>query len=286
MNIGVVGLGIIGSRVARNWQKAGHAVKGWNRTRARAGGLGVPLADTPAALARESELILIVVADPPALDAVVSGPNGVASVPLAGKVVLNASTVSAAANRRAEAAVRAAGGEFLETPFTGSKTGAESGRLVFFVGGDAGLLERVRPILLQIGKAAVHLGAVGKASDAKLAMNLILANYMQSLAEGFLLAFKSGVDMKTFAEAFRLNAGWCPLAELKVPKILENDFSPHFSLKHMDKDLRLALERAAEVEADVPQSVHLKRLFDEAVARGWGEEDFAVLYRSIAKPPA
>ena len=283
MKIGVAGLGIIGSQMAKNWRKAGHDVTGWNRTRAHAEHLGIPLAPTPAALAASSDLVMIVVADPPAVDAVVSGPDGIASVPLQGKIVLNASTVDGATNRRAEAVVKAAGGDFLETPFTGSKAGAENAKLVFFVGGEASVLRRVEPVLLQTGMKAFHFGPVGKAADTKLAMNLILANYMQAMAEGFHFAQKAGIDMKTFVDAFKLNAGWCLVAELKVPKILANDFSPHFSLKHMDKDLRLVLERAETANADLPQTVHLKELFNEAMARGWGEEDFAVLYRALSK---
>jgi 3-hydroxyisobutyrate dehydrogenase-like beta-hydroxyacid dehydrogenase len=281
MRIGIAGLGIIGTRMAANWRKAGHEVLGWNRTRARAEGLGLPLYGTPAELAAPSDVVVIVVADPPAVHSVIAGAQGIASIALRGKMVLNASTVDAATNRKAAAAVEAAGGRFLETPFTGSKTGAESATLVFFVGGDEGVFRRAEPLLLQVGRKAFHFGPVGAAADTKLAMNLILANYMQAMAEGFLYARKAGVDMQTFVEAFRLNAGWCPLAELKVPKIIGRDFSPHFSLKHMDKDLRLALERAEETGAELPHTLHLKELFNEAMERGWGDEDFAVLCRAL-----
>ena len=283
MRIGIVGIGIIGSRMAKNWQKAGHTGKGWNRTRAHAEGSGTTLVDTPAALARESDLIMIVVADPPALDAVVSGPNGIASTALKGKVVLNASTVSAQANQKAEAAVNAAGGEFLETPFTGSKAGAETAKLIFFVGGSADLLRRTEPVLLQVGAKAFHFGAVGKGADTKLAMNLMLANIMQSMAEGFAFAQKAGLDMGLFVEAFRLNAGWSGLAEMKVPKMLQRDFSPHFSLKHMDKDVRLAVERARELGATMPQTEKLKDLFTQAMRNGWEDDDFSVIYRTVAE---
>ncbi len=282
MNIGVIGLGIIGSRMAANWAKAGHRVIGWNRTRATAERLGIGLAESPCHAARQSDVIMIVVADPAALERVVTGPDGVAAAPLHGKVVLNASTVGPADNQRAEAAVRQAGGSFLETPFTGSKAAAEAGKLTFFAGGDASLLQRMQPILLQVGQKVFHFGPVGRAADAKLIFNLMLANLMEAMAEGFAFARKAGLDMNLFVEAYRMNAGYSVLADMKAPKMLGQDFSPHFSLKHMDKDMRLAMERAAELKLDLPLTRRLKELFSEAMARGWSEEDFSVLYRQVA----
>ena len=254
MKIGVIGLGIIGTRMALRWSQAGHEVMGWNRTAARAQGIGLRLAATPAGLARECDRIMIVVADPAALEAVISGPDGVAGVNLTGKVVFNASTVGGKHNQRAQTAVESAGGAFLETPFTGSKEGAEQGKLVFYAGGDAALLRREEPLLLHVGQKVIHFGRVGNAADVKLIMNMMVANLMQAMAEGFALARKAGLNMDSFLDAYRLNAGWCKLSEMKTPKILAGDYSTHFALKHMDKDLRLALERATELGLSLPQS--------------------------------
>lgn len=283
MNIGIIGLGIIGSRMAANWNTHGHTVVGWNRTRASAEKLGLALAATPREVVSRSEVIMIVVADPAALDAVITGADGVATAPLAGKIVLNASTVGPLDNRRAAEAVRRAGGDFVEVPFTGSKGAAEAGKLIFFAGGEAATVRRLEPLLLQIGQKVVYFGAVGKGADAKLIFNLMIANLMEAMAEGFAFALKAGLDPDRFMEAYRMNAGYSVLADLKTPKILGNDFSPHFSLKHMDKDIRLALERATELKLDLPLTTRLKELFSEAMARGWGEDDFAVLYKQVAE---
>lgn len=282
MKIGIIGLGIIGRRMAANWTRAGHAVLAWNRTRAAAEKLGIELAATPRAVAAGSDAIMIVVADPAALERVVSGPDGIATGGLHGKVVMNASTVGPADNLRAAAAVSAAGGAFLETPFTGSKAAAEAAKLTFFAGGDAATLARMEPLLLQTGQKVFHFGPVGRAADAKLIFNLIIANLMQAMAEGFTFARKAGLDMSCFVEAFRLNAAYSGLADLKIPKLLAGDFAPHFSLKHMDKDMRLALERAAELKLDLPLTRRLKECFSEAMGKGWGDDDFAVLYRLVA----
>lgn len=280
MNIGVIGCGIIGSRMGRNWQKAGHSVLGWNRTRAHAEGLGFPLAESPLDLASRSEVIMVVVADPAALESVI---GAMTRTSLTGKIVLNASTVGPHDNQRADEAVRAAGGQFAETPFTGSKTSAEAARLVFYVGGENALVKRIEPLLLQIGQKLFHFGSVGSAADAKLIMNLMLANLMEAMAEGYLIARKAGLNMQTFLDAYKANAGYSVLADMKSASMLAGNFETHFSLKHMDKDIRLALARAGELQASCPLTQRLKELFAEGMARGWGEEDFSVLFRLIER---
>jgi 3-hydroxyisobutyrate dehydrogenase-like beta-hydroxyacid dehydrogenase len=277
MKIGVVGLGIIGSRMAANWRKAGHEVRGWNRTAANAAGLGVPLCRTPAQLAGASEAIMIVVSDPVALDSVIGGPDGIAAVSLAGKLVMNATTVDAEANRRACAAVQAAGGAFVETPFTGSKDGAEAAKLVFYVGGESEVAWRVEPLLLQVGARMFHFGPVGSASDVKLAMNMMIANIMQAMVEAMSLVKAAGVDLHVFEEAYRMNASWSGLSSMKLPKLMQTDFSPHFSVKHMSKDMGLALKRAAELGVELPHTGHMRLLFEQAVEQGLGDLDFSAL---------
>lgn len=279
MNIGIIGCGIIGSRIGQNWQRAGHTVLGWNRTHSHARNLGFPLADTPAAVARASDLIMTVVADPAALASVIEGTDGIATVSLRNKVVLNAGTVGPGDNLRAAKSVADAGGEFLEVPFTGSKDGAAGGKLVFYVGGDAALFRRMEPLLLQIGKKCFHFGPVGTASDTKLIMNMMLANLMQAMAEGFALAQHAGLDINTFIEAYRLNAGYSVLADMKIGKMLDGDYSTHFSLKHMDKDIRLALARASELETSCPLTRRLKEIFTAGMEAELGEQDFSVVYQ-------
>ncbi|MEI6787685.1 MAG: NAD(P)-dependent oxidoreductase [bacterium] len=283
MNIGIIGCGIIGSRMGKGWQKAGHRVIGWNRTASHAKEAGFPLVESPAAVASESDVIIVVVADPPALISVTEGPLGLTRVSLKGKVVMNASTVGPADNQRAARQIQGAGGEFLEVPFTGSKGGAEAGKLVFYVGGDKDLVARMEPLLLQIGQKCFHFGPVGTAADAKLIMNMMLANLMEAMTEGLVFAGKAGLDRATFIEAYKMNAGYSVLADMKIEKMLAGDYSTHFSLKHMDKDIRLALERAAELKAACPLTERLKEIFSDAMKAGWGEEDFSVLYRLISE---
>lgn len=282
MKIGIIGCGIIGARMGRNWQKAGHSVIGWNRTAANAQDAGFPLVDSPETLARTSDIIMIVVADPAALVSVTEGPCGITQESLKGKVVMNASTVGPADNQRAAKAVQEAGGEFLETPFTGSKDGAAAGKLVFYVGGDRSLLARMEPLLLQIGQKFFHFGEIGTAADAKLIMNMMLANLMQAMAEGVGFAGKAGLDMATFLDAYKANAGYSVLADMKLGKMLGGDYSTHFSFKHMDKDIRLALERAAELGTPCPLTARLKEIFSKGMSEGLAEQDFSALYKLVS----
>lgn len=284
MNIGIIGCGIIGSRMGRNWQKAGHSVIGWNRTAAHAQDAGFPLADCPEAVARASDVIMIVVADPPALVSVIEGTRGITRTSLKGKVVLNASTVGPADNLRAARAVQDAGGEFLEVPFTGSKDGAAAGKLVFYVGGDRSLFARMEPLLLQIGQKCFYFGETGAAADAKLIMNMMLANLMQAMAEGLGFAGKAGLDQATFLDAYKANAGYSVLADMKLGKMLGGDYSTHFSLKHMDKDIRLALERAAVLGTPCPLTERLKEIFSKGMSSGLAEQDFSAIYKLISNP--
>lgn len=281
MNIGLIGCGIIGSRMGANWKKAGHNIVGWNRTPAHAQNLAFPLMDSPSNLARRSEVIVIVVADAAALVSVTEGAHGIARESLKGKVVMNASTVSPADNQRAAKAVEAAGGEFLEIPFTGSKDGAAAGKLVFYIGGDELLFKRMEPLLLETGRLCFHFGPIGSAADAKLVMNMMLANVMQAMAEGVHLAKKAGLKIDTFVDAYRENAGYTVLADMKLKKMLSDDYSTHFSLKHMDKDVRLALGRAAELKAACPLTEQLKKIFSAGMEAGLGEQDFSILYKLL-----
>ncbi len=280
MRIAVIGLGIIGSRLAANWIKAGHDVIGWNRTKANVCNAGIRLASSPAEAACLSEVIVVVVADPAAANTVIGGSSGVASVALEGKLVIHSSTVDPECNIKLESLVNNAGGLFLEAPFTGSKDGAEKGKLIYFTAGDKPAYEKAMPFLLQTGTKVLYFGKTGAASDVKLALNVMLANTMQSISEGLRYIEQAGIERDAFVEAFKLNAGWCPLAEMKMPNILANEYPTHFSLKHMYKDVGLAVKRARELKAKMTLARLTESLYAEAMGQGWGEQDFSVVSKN------
>jgi 3-hydroxyisobutyrate dehydrogenase-like beta-hydroxyacid dehydrogenase len=272
MKISVFGLGIIGSIWADNLHRDGHDVCGWNRTRK-----DLPFFTSDAcAAAKDAEIIIIVVADPPAVQNVL---DQILPVLHAGQVVIQSSTISPRASRDFAEQVQRTGAAFLEVPFTGSKPAAEQRKLVFYIGGDEKVLAKVRPVLERLSSTIMHIGPIGSASALKLAMNVNIALVAQGLSESLTFARAAGISDDTYFAALKLNVSNSGLAALKETKLRTNDFSPQFSLKHMAKDLRLALETARDMK--LPQSQNVMRIYEEGLKCGWGDEDFTVLMRLL-----
>jgi len=274
-NITVVGLGIIGSAWARNLHADGLTVRGWNRT-PRA----FPFYEADLAKAvTGAEMIIIVVADPPAVESVLD-----VIVPhlKPGQLVAQSSTISAQWTKLFARRVEATGAGFLEAPFTGSKPAAEARKTVFYLGGPVELVEKARPVLERLSASRLHVGALGKASSLKLAMNLNLALMMEALSESLTLARAEGIPDDKFFDALHLNVGRSGLSDLKEPKLRGKDYAPQFSLKHMNKDLRLTLETAGNL--DLPAAKTLKSFYDKGMSAGFGDDDFTGMIRLLAAP--
>ena len=176
-NLGFVGLGVMGSRMVKRLLDAGHAVTGYNRTKAKSQWLldaGMKWADTPRAAAQSADIIFSMVTNTEALKAVTGGPNGILAGLGAGKIYIDMSTVSPAASRTLAVEVAATGAQMLDAPVSGSVTTLEEGKLSIMVGGDRSACERARPILLAIGPKVTHVGANGLAVGMKIASNLSL----------------------------------------------------------------------------------------------------------------
>lgn len=276
MNITVLGLGIIGSAWARNLIADGHAVRCWNRTPKAFPNFHPSIQDA----VDGAEAIFVIVSDPPAVQSVLDqiiprlGPN---------RIVVQSSTISAFWTLRFAAQVRQTGASFLEAPFTGSKTAAEERQTVYYLGGDRELAERMRPVLQPISTAILHIGPLGTASSLKLAMNMNIAGVAQILCESLALCRVSGIPDEIFFQALVLNLAHSGLSEMKKPKLLARDYSPQFSLKNMDKDLRLALETAADLSLRLEQTTRLKEIYDEGIAAGWKDDDYIGLIRLLEK---
>ena len=272
--ITVVGLGIIGSAWAQNLHADGLTVRGWNRTPKN-----FPFYEPDLALAvTDAEMIIIVVADPPALESVLA-----VIVPnlKPGQIVAQSSTISAYWTRLFAQQVEATGAEFLEAPFTGSKPAAEARKTVFYLGGTAELVEKARPVLERLSSARLHIGDWGTASSLKLAMNLNIALISEALSESLTLARAEGIPDEKFFDALHLNVGRSGFSDLKELKFRDGDYAPQFSLKHMNKDLRLALETAGPL--DLPAANALKSFYNNGMYAEMGEDDFTGMIRLLAK---
>lgn len=275
MKIAVLGLGIIGSVWAKNLGDDGHEVRAWNRTpQPEFPGF---VAEIPAAVSG-AEYIFIVVADPAAVQSVLD----VALPHLgSGQIVIQSSTISPHWTLEFAAQVEKTGAEFLEAPFTGSKLAAVARETVFYLGGEANLLKKAMPALQPISKTQLHIGLRGSASALKLAMNLNIAGVAQTLTESLAFARGCGISDDLFFEALRPNISKSGIVDLKEPKLRAKDYAPQFSLKHLEKDLRLTLETAKENGTELPQTASLRALYQQGLEHGWGDEDFIGLERLL-----
>lgn len=270
---GVIGLGIIGSRVAARLAASKFPLSVWNRTQRDFPGLP-PVAADPAGVARQADILQIFVADDAALRGVVSS-----MLPeLAPRhLVLSHATVAPETVRELAAVCGASGAAFLDAPFTGSRDAAAQGMITYYIGGDEAALERSRPVLEASARSIVPLGSVGAASAVKIATNIVAAAAAVSLAEAVNLLRANGVDPAVLPEVLENNAARSGVTDLKLPCMLQEDFAPRFSAKNMRKDLRLAVAAATPGRRDLTAA--MLRLYELACQQGRGEEDFAAVVK-------
>jgi 3-hydroxyisobutyrate dehydrogenase-like beta-hydroxyacid dehydrogenase len=274
MKISVLGLGIIGGIWAANLREDGFNVHCWNRTPKDVPGFCPSLRDA----VEGTEFIIIVVADPPAVQAVL---EEIRPCLKPGQTVIQSSTISASWSRLFDGEVRATGAHFLEAPFTGSKPAAEQRKTVFYLGGDVETVTKARPVLERLSGAVLHIGPVGTASSLKLAMNLNIAGVAQALCESLALSRAEGISDDTYFAALKVNASRSGVSDLKEPKLRARDYSPQFSVKHMAKDLRLARETAAAAGVPISQTERLIETYQLALDAGWSDDDFIGLLRVL-----
>ena len=276
MRVGFIGLGIMGSRMAANLLAKGHALTVWNRSRARAEPLlaaGARWCDTPALLAAGAEVVCTCVADPSAMKAVAEGPDGFLGRLAAGALVIDFSTVGPTVTRALDAACQAAGARFLEAPVTGSKSGAAAGSLLVMCGGRADTFAAAEPILSAVGAKAIHIGDVGHAAQVKLAGNVIIAHMVEALSEAAALVAQAGVPLAKLLEVIRSSGFASPYWDFKGNAIAARDFSTHFSVDLMHKDLTLALDAADQGRLALPGVAAIREVYQMARRRGNGSRD-------------
>lgn len=276
--VGVIGLGIIGERVVANLRKAGFQVRVWNRSPRAQPNFMPSVRD----LANATQNIQFFVSDGPALLEVL---DELLPVLTNEHVILSHATIAPQETINAARKVEEKGAQFLEAPFTGSRDAAGKGELVYYVGGSADVLERVRPLLAASSKAILHLGEVGQASIIKIATNLINAASIQAVAEAFALLDRSKVLPQKLVDAMEYNAACSPVMAMKFPCMLKGDFKPHFSLKNMFKDIQLALGLASQYELELPAASSFAGSAISGIQHGWGDLDYSVISRHFGYPP-
>ncbi|KAG2488739.1 hypothetical protein HYH03_012738 [Edaphochlamys debaryana] len=288
LNVGFLGLGIMGEAMARNLLKSGlfASVTVWNRTLSKCEPLkseGAKVADTPAAVVAACDVTFAMLADPDTALAVALGDNGAVAGISAGKGYVDMSTVDEACSSKIGAAVTAKGGRFLEGPVSGSKKPAIDGQLVIMAAGDKELFDLVQPAFGVMGKRSFYLGATGAAARMKLVVNMVMGSMMGAFCEGMALADKAGLEQSALLEILGLGAMANPMFALKGPAIQARAYPPAFPLKHQQKDLRLALALGDALDVPLPVAAAANECYKEAKAKGLGDSDFAAVYESTQK---
>ncbi len=269
-NVGILGLGIIGSRVAENVRKAGHEVFVWSRS-ARA----VPnFLASPREVAEAAGIIQIFVRDSTAL---LEAINDMLPALKAGHLVMNHATVSKNATLEAAKLVEETGASFMDAPFTGSKMAAQNGKLAYYVGGDPLMLERARPILEASGAKILPLGGIGDAMVLKIVTNLVSAVIVEAVSEAAAITKANGIPLQKLHEALESNANYSTLIGMKLPAIIKGDFEAHFSLRNMLKDADFSRELATEAKLSVPAIDCTAAAMRAGVDAGKGDLDFCVI---------
>lgn len=269
-NVGVLGLGIIGSRVAENVRKAGFQVFVWSRT-ARP----VPnFMASPVEVAEAARIIQIFVRDSAAL---LEAINEMAPTLNSNHIILNHATVSKAATLEAARLCAAQGAAFLDAPFTGSKMAAQNGKLAYYIGGPAHVLETVRPVLEASSAKILPLGKVGDAMVLKIVTNLVTSVTVKALAEAAAITHAQGVSLEDLKTALEANANYSALIGMKLPAIIQRDFEAHFSLVNMLKDADFARDLAAESGLQTPAIDCTAAAMRARLEAGQGDLDFSVI---------
>jgi 3-hydroxyisobutyrate dehydrogenase-like beta-hydroxyacid dehydrogenase len=282
--LGFVGLGLMGSRIAKRLIDAGNQVSGYNRTQTKAGALiqaGLGWKNSPKEVAQAADITFSMVTDTAALSSITDGDDGILAGLSAGKVYVDMSTVSPKAIRLLSGRVAATGAQMLEAPVSGSLPAAEAGTLILYVGGNADTLEQIRSVLEQISQKIIYVGDNGQAIAMKIAINLNLPIQLVSLFEGVLLAERSGVPRAAAIDGLLNSVAASTAMKYRGPFMLKMPEDVWFSASMMKKDIQIARELGEETGVDLKTAKLVDELLDQAIASGWGDDDFAVLYRVV-----
>jgi 3-hydroxyisobutyrate dehydrogenase-like beta-hydroxyacid dehydrogenase len=279
--IGFLGLGIMGSRMAARVAQAGFPLTVWTHTPGKAAAWasehGAIAVDTPAEVARSSEIVVSMVVDGDQVASVLLGEHGVASAATPGLLCVDMSTIAPTASRRIAAALDEQGVRMLDAPVTGSSPRAQAGTLTIMAGGTAEDFARAQPLFEAMGEVIVHVGELGQGEMLKLINNSLGAANAAALAEALLLARATGVDLDAFVQVTAAGSGASAQLTNKATPMREHDYTTLFKTEHMLKDVRLCLEEAQAAGIPFPSAAHARDLLTATLGRGHGADDYAAI---------
>jgi 3-hydroxyisobutyrate dehydrogenase len=282
--VGFIGLGTMGASMAANIVRAGFALRAWNRTPGRApelADLGATFAETPAAVAADSDVVVICVSDTPDVEAILFGPDGVAAGAREGTLVVDCSTIAPSGSWRFAERLDGLGLAMVDAPVSGGSEGARNATLTIFVGGHERDVERARPVLRAMGRTITHVGPIGAGQAVKAVNQVILAGAYLGVAEGLVLAIKAGLDVNQVIEALGDGAAQSWVLANRSSRMVDNDYPLGFKLSLHRKDLGIALALADQLGVSLPLAALTAALESGLIAQGHGDEDMSALARAI-----
>ena len=285
-NIGFIGIGTMGSGMVRNLLKKDFNVFVYNRTKNKLKALrnkNLHIVSSPKEACEKSQVVITCLPSDYALKGVLFSKFGVFKSLNNDKILLDCSTTSVDLTEKISKFCRKKGTKFLDAPMTGSKIGAESGTILFMIGGDKKTLEECKDIFLAMGSKIIHCGNNTYGQRAKIALNLVLSLVLQSYLEAIILGVKNGVSLKTMIEIFENSGAKSGVGSIKVRKIMKRDFSPHFKLELMNKDIGFAMKEIKKLKLRLPLSMEVSKVFRNAMKKVNGKEDFACIAKVLEK---
>jgi 2-hydroxy-3-oxopropionate reductase len=286
MEIGFIGLGLMGRPLALHLAKAGHALHLWARRPATLEpfkDVGATCHASPAAVAAHAEVVFTMVADAPDVEEVAFGIDGLDTRGRAGLIVVDMSTIAPAAAQRIAARFAERGIEFLDAPVSGGEVGAINASLTIMVGGKPATFERVKPLFEKMGKSVTLIGDNGAGQVAKACNQILVAVTVTAVAEAMNFAKQSGVDAAKVREALLGGFAYSRILELHGQRMLDRDFRPGFKSWMQQKDLRIVMNEAHRLGLALPAAGATAQIFNALVGSGCGEDDTSAVLKLLEK---
>uniref|UniRef100_A0A674AKZ5 Cytokine-like nuclear factor N-PAC n=1 Tax=Salmo trutta TaxID=8032 RepID=A0A674AKZ5_SALTR len=281
--IGFLGLGLMGSGIVSNLLKMGHVVTVWNRTVEKCDLFiqeGARLGRTPAEVVSMCDITFSCVSDPKAARDLVLGPSGVLQGIRPGKCYVEMSTVDPETITELSQVISSRGGRFLEAPVAGSQQVSNEGMLVILAAGDRTVYEDCSSCFQAMGKTSFFLGEVGNAARMMLILNMVQGSFMATIAEGLTLAQATGQSQHTFLDILSQGQMASTFVDQKCQNILQGNFKPDYYLKHIQKDLRLAISMGDTANHPTPMAAAANEVYKRAKALDQSDNDMSAVYRA------
>jgi 2-hydroxy-3-oxopropionate reductase len=278
--IGFIGIGLMGQPMARRLLETGYALTVWNRTAEKAGSLlaaGAKRANSPRALAQDSDVVITMVTDSRASEEICCGANGVLDGAHPGLTLIDMSSIAPEMSRSIAERAKTKGVPMLDAPVTGNPKVASEGKLGIMVGGPREAFDACLPIFQKMGVKVIHVGVNGMGTTLKLINNLVMGVAIEAASEALVLAKKAGIDPQKVIEITSVGGARTGAMEVRGPWMVQHNFSPHFSANNMYKDLSSALKLAEEVGVSLPATSISCEILRAAKSQGKGDLDSAVV---------